>query len=176
MLADIETEIVDLLSASLTSVNRISIDPAHNDLALNVPVVNVIVAGGAFARSTMSQFKLTAQVSVIVSFKNLRSEADRRAGVYPILEAIMGLLIGQQLDLAITPLVPKRLDNITDEKEAQEGKLIFQIEFETGFVVGPMAQADAEDLLKVGLSYYLQDPADDDKADGADLIELEEEE
>lgn len=175
MLADIETEIVDLLSASLTGVNRVSIDKAHSELALNVPVVNVIVGGGAFTRSTMSQFKLAAQVYIIVSFKNLRSEADRRKGVYPILEAIMGLLIGQQLDLAITPLVPKRLDNITDEKEAQEGKLVFQIEFETGFVVGPLEEADADDLLKVGLSYYLQDPADDNKADGADLIDLEEE-
>jgi len=173
MLTDIEEKIVEILDAGITGVHRVSVDEAHSARALNVPVVDVIVGGGAFAR-VAQHYKLTAQVYAIVTFQHLRSVADRRKGVYPILEAIIGLLAGNTLGLAISALVPRRLDNITEEREAQEGKIVFQLEFETSFTAAAQTEEELKDLLAIGLNYYLQDPADDKKADAADEVSLEE--
>jgi hypothetical protein len=167
MLTDIEEGIVARLDAKLTGVNRVAIDEAHTARNLNVPVVDVIVGGGGFVR-VAQQFKITPQVFVIVTFQNLRSVADRRKGVYPILLAILSLLVGNKLGLKIDALVPKRLDNITEEKEAKEGKVVFQLEFETGFIVETLSDEVITDLFRVGLQYYLQ--PDDGIVDAAETI------
>jgi hypothetical protein len=171
MLTDIEQAIVDHLHERLAAASRISIDEAHSAVSLKMPAVDVIVGGGKFER-VAQQYKLVAQVYVIVTFQNLRSVADRRRGVYPILEAVLALLSGRSFDLKISPLRPWRLDNITEEQEAAEGKVVFQIEFETGWVIAAQADETVTDLLRVGLNYYLQDPADDDEVDAADLVTL----
>jgi hypothetical protein len=120
-----------------------------------MPVVDVIVGGGGFARVAQS-YKITPQVFVIVTFQNLRSVDDRRKGVYPILESIVALLVGNKFGLKIDALTPKRLDNITEEKEAKEGKIVFQLEFETGFIINSLSDEAIEDLLTIGLNYYLK--------------------
>lgn len=173
MLTDIEQAIVDHLHERLAAASRISIDEAHSAVSLKMPAVDVIVGGGRFER-VAQQYKLVAQVYVIVTFQNLRSVADRRRGVYPILEAVLALLSGRSFDLKISPLRPLRLDNITEEQEAAEGKVVFQIEFETGWVIVAQDDETVTDLLRVGLNYYLQDPADDDEADASDLVTLSE--
>lgn len=167
MLKDIEEKIVERLNLKLTGASRVAIDEAHSAQSLKVPGVDVIVGGGTFSRVTQ-EYKITAQVFVIVTFQNLRSVADRRKGVYPILESIVALLVGNKLGLAIEALRPKRLDNITEEKEALEGKVIFQIEFETGFMINALSDEAVKDLLTVGLTYYLQ--PDDKVADAEDTV------
>lgn len=169
MLSDIEDKITERLTQQLETVARVAIDQAHAPTSLKLPGVDVIVGGGAFAR-VAQQYKITSQVFVVVTFQNLRSTADRRKGVYPIIESIVALLVGQTFGLKIEGLRPKRLDNITEEKEALEGKIIFQIEFETGFVIAAQSDEELVDLLTIGLSYYLQDPADDDIADASDTV------
>ena len=172
MLTDIEEKIVARLQEKLSDVSRVSIDKAHSALNLKLPVINVIVGGGEFTHGTLSQYKIKPQVFVVATFQNLRSEADRRKGVYPVLLAMLALLINNKLGLKIDPLKPKRLDNITEEKEADEGKIVFQIEFETGFIIDVLSDEEITDLLRVGLSYYLQDPADDQVADASDTVTL----
>ena len=175
MLTAIEDAIVERLNTKLTGVTKVSVDKVHSNFNLNLPIIDVITGGGTFSSATMSQYKVKTQVFVVLTFQNLKSEADRRKGVYPILMAILLLLAGNKFGLKIDALAPKRLDNITEEVEAKAGKIVFQIEFESGFVLTPTSDEELVDLLTVGLSYYLQDPADDNKADGADLIDLEEE-
>lgn len=171
MLTDIEEKIVERLNAKLTDVSRIAIDEAHSLQALKMPSVDVVVAGGPFIR-VGQQIKLKPQVFVIVTFQNLRSAADRRKGVYPILEAIVALLVDNKLGLKIDALLPKRLDNITEESEAQAGKIVIQMEFETGFIIDKQDDEVITDLLRIGLNYYLQDPVDDEVADATDLVTL----
>lgn len=172
MLTAIEEKIIERLNAKLTDVSRIAIDEAHSAQSLKVPAVDVIVFGGQFVR-VAQQWKVTPKVYVIVTFQNLRSVADRRRGVYPILQAIVALLVDNKLGLKIDALAPKRLDNITEESEANAGKIVFQIEFETGFIIAKQDDEVITDLLRIGLSYYLQDPADDDVADATDLVTLD---
>lgn len=171
MFAEIEDKIVDLLTEKLAAVSRIAVDESHSVNTLKLPGVDVIIGNFTFTRVAQN-YKVVPQVYVIVTFQNLRSVKDRRRGVYPVLQALIALLVNNKLGLAIDALKPKRCDNITEEKEADEGKVVFQIEFETGFIIEAASDAQLVDLLRIGLSYYLQDPADDGKSDAEDLVRL----
>ncbi len=169
MFTSIEENIVARLNTKLTEPKRVDIDVAHSALA--VPAIDVIVGNGSFVRVAQS-WKIKPQVFVIVTFQNLRSVADRRRGVYPILLGILSALVDQKLGLKIDGLAPVRLDNITDEKEAGAGKIVYQLEFETGFIIEKLSDEAIVELLSVGLNYYLQDPADDTVVDASDLVTL----
>jgi hypothetical protein len=167
MLTEIEEKIVDRLKLKITEPKHVDIDEAHSALA--VPSIDVVVGGGGFTKVS-SHYKLTANVFVIVTFQNLRSVKDRRKGVYPLVESIVALLVGNSLGLKITPIIPKRLDNITEKDEAEEGKIVFQLEFETGFVIEKLTDEEITDLIAVGLNYYLT--PDDGTADASDMVTL----
>jgi len=170
MLTDIEEKIVERLNLKISEPKRVDIDEAH--AALGVPAIDVIVGGGSFRRVTQTKYEISPSVYVIVTFQHLRSVKDRRKGVYPILEAIAAALIGQKLGLEIDPLAPKRLDNITNQSEAEDGKIVFQIEFETGFIIERVSDEEITELLSVGFNYYLK--PGDDVEDASDLVVLRE--
>ena len=153
MLTDIEANIVTRLEEKITAPKHVSIDEAHSALA--VPAIEVITGGGGFHKVAQN-YKLQANVYVIVTFQHLRSVEERRKGVYPIIEAIIAALLGQNLGLKIDPLRPSRLDNITEKEEAEDGKIVFQIEFETGFIMNRLSDAEINDLVTIGLGYYLE--------------------
>ena len=167
MLADIETKVADRLNLKLAEPKRVDVDEAHTALA--VPAIDVVVGGGSFDRIAQ-KYKITPSVYVIVTFQHLRSTSDRRKGIYPIVEAIVACLVGQNLGLTIDALVPIRMDNITNQEEAEAGKLVYQLEFRTGFIFERMTDEQIGDLLKVGLNYYLK--PGDDTADASDLVSL----
>jgi len=167
MLADIEDKISERLNLKLAEPKRVGIDEAH--AALSVPAIDVVVGGGAFERIAQ-KYKIAPSVYVIVTFQNLRGTEDRRQGIYPIIEAITACLVGQNLGLTIDGLVPIRMDNITNQEEAADGKVVFQLEFKTGFVFERMTDEQIGDLLKIGLNYYLK--PGDDTADTSDLVSL----
>lgn len=171
MLKELEEAIAERINTKLASVHRVAIDEAHSPNSLKLPGVDVIVGGGKFVRVAQN-YKLKASVYVVVTFQHLRSVADRRAGVYPILESIAALLIGNQFELKVDALTPVRLDNITEKEEAEAGKIVFQIEFETGFIITKQSDEELVDLLTIGLNYYLQDPADA-VVDATDIITCE---
>lgn len=177
MLTEIEEKIVERLELKLAEPKRVDIDEAHGTLA--IPAVDVIVGGGSFQKVSQ-HYKLGANVYVVVTFQNLRSVKDRRKGVYPIIESIAALLINNSLGLSIDPLKPKRLDNITEKDEAEEGKIVFQMEFETGFVIEKLSDEEIVDLYTVGLNYFLapDDPCpegeDDETADASDKVTVQE--
>lgn len=169
MLTEIEEKIVERLDLKLAEPKRVDVDEAHGTLA--VPAVDVIVGGGSF-RKLSQHYELTASIFVVVTFQHLRSVRDRRKGVYPILESIVALLVGNTLDLCIRPIIPKRLDNITEKAEAEDGRIVFQLEFETGFVIEKLSDEEIVDLYTVGLNYYLA--PDDEAADAADVVTVQE--
>ena len=178
MLTDIEEKIAARLELKLSEPKRVDVDEAHGTLA--VPAVDVIVGGGSFKKLSQ-HYELTANIYVVVTFQHLRSVKDRRKGVYPILESIVALLVGNSLGLSIRPIIPKRLDNITEKAEAEDGRIVFQLEFETGFVTEKLSDEEIVDLYMVGLNYFLapDDPCpegedDDEAADAADVVTVQE--
>ena len=169
MLTDIEEKIAERLDARITQPKRVDIAEAHGALAM--PAIDILVGGGGFAK-VAQKYKIKANVFVVVTFRNLRSVKDRRQGVYPLLEAVVALLAGHSLGLAIDPLVPKRLDNITEKEEAEDGRIVFQLEFETGFVIEKLSDEEITDLIALGLNYYLT--PGDETADATDLVTFNE--
>jgi hypothetical protein len=170
MLKEIEEAVVARLNEKIASPKNVRIDEAHSDLTLKMPGIDVIISGGAFSRLAQ-KYELTCSVFVIVTFQNLKSVKGRRHGVYPILEAVIACLVLQKFGLSIDAFVPKRLDNITDEKEAGEGRAVFQLEFETGWTIEKMTDEDVNDLVTIGLNYYLT-PGDED-VDATDIIRVD---
>lgn len=169
MLKEIEEAIVARLTEKVAAPKNVRIDEAHSDFALNLPGIDVIIGGGSFTRLAQ-KYKLNCSVFVIVTFQNLKSVKERRHGVYPILTAILTGLTLQDFGLKIDALAPKRLDNITEKDEADDGKIVFQLEFETGFIIERMSDEALVDLFTIGLNYYLK--PGDDIADATDIVEF----
>lgn len=163
-LAQIEDAIVARLREKNLSVRDLD---KESDKAVVFPAVFVSTDQGTYERAVMNAFRQTARITLRVYFKDV-SEKKRRQGVYPILEALVGILVGQTLDLPIKPLAPLSFRNETDKELRDDGLVGYAVTFETGYVITPMNDEEAVDLLTVGLSVYLQ--PDDGAADGADLI------
>jgi len=173
MLAEIETKIKDYLDEVIQEPKRTEIKSAHK--ALSLPQIDVIIGGGKFKREGQ-RWMAVVTVYVVVTFQNLRNEQDRRHGIYPIVEGIVQRLTERKLELSVTPLIPQAMDNITTEDEAKAGRVLFQIPFETSFVLQLKTDdADAPDLLRLGLNYYLKpsDKGPDADPDVSDLLTLQ---
>jgi hypothetical protein len=141
------------------------------------PIVDIAVYAhideGVIRKLTINKIKLDVVLKISVVFKHLNEEQDRREGIYPILLGVIGILAGHKLDLKIDPLKPTGFRNITDMYDEAEGLIVFQAKFQTGFIITEIDDEAAEDLLRIGLEYYLQDPADDGEKDAEDVVELE---
>jgi hypothetical protein len=134
--------------------------------------IYVSVEEGDFTRVTQETYSLSVKGYVDIVFSHLQNEEMRRKGIAPILEGVYQCLLLQKLGLAISPIVPQRFRNTTTEELRQKGLIVFSLEFGTKFNVARMDEETVTDLLRVGLNYYLQDPADDDEVDAADLVTL----
>jgi hypothetical protein len=169
MLAEIEEAVAARLTLKVPDPKNVEIEEKHGALAL--PAIEVYAAGGPFTR-VGQRYKFQPSVFVVVTFRNMRSVKDRRAGMYPVLEAVVSALSQQTLGLDIDALVPKEVTNITLEEEEDEGKIVFAAEFQTGFFIDRIDDdaATAEDLLRIGFEYYLK--PGDDIADAEDVVEF----
>jgi hypothetical protein len=169
MLAEIEEAVAARLTLKVPDPKNVEIEEKHGALAL--PAIEVYAAGGPFTR-VGQRYKFQPSVFVVVTFRNMRSVKDRRAGMYPVLEAVVSALAQQTLGLDIDALVPKEVTNITLEEEEDEGKIVFAAEFQTGFFIDRIDDdaATAEDLLRIGFEYYLK--PGDDIADAEDVVEF----
>jgi hypothetical protein len=169
MLAQIEAAVAARLTLKVSEPKHVDVEEKHGALAL--PAIEVYAAGGPFTKIGQ-RYKLKPSIFVVVTFQDMRSVKDRRAGMYPVLEAVVSALMQQTLGLSIDPLTPKEIANITLEEEEDEGKIVFAAEFETGFIIDKIDDdaAAAEDLLEMGFKYYLK--PGDDVADAEDVVEF----
>lgn len=136
------------------------------------PTVFCSIDAADFERLTQTTFTQTVSIFLILTFKNTESEADRRDGIYPILEGVISLLTLQTLDIdGLKPLQPVNFKNITDNLDALRGEILFQLEFSTKYAVSKAADEAAETLLKIGTEYFIH-PEDDGEADGEAIAEL----
>jgi len=172
MLAEIEKAIVAQIESGGLSVRDVEIQGDAKNI--RYPAVFAAVEAGEFKKAGQKKYKCTATVVLLAAFKNLKSEKARRHGLYPILEGIVALLMLRDFDLDIDPLRPVGFRNITDDKLAKKGLLLYQFEFETGFTVEPSTDEELVAWLSLALEYYLQDPANDDTAVASDIVILEE--
>lgn len=171
MLIAIEEGLISVLEHAALQVRDIDIDKLKAGLAH--PAVFAAIDAGSFTKQGQSVFRCEAKITLVAVFRHLASERDRRHGLYPILEGLLGLLAGQTLGLAITALQPVRFRNVTFEAIRKLGLCAYELELKTSFDTRKAEDPDlVTDLLKIGLNYYLQDPADNGTSDAADLVTL----
>jgi hypothetical protein len=173
MIVDIEKKAIERLTSGGLAVRDVEIQKGARGIVY--PAVFVSTEAGKFVRIGQAACKLTVTLTVIIVFKHLTSEKDRRHGVYPVLEGVVNLLMLQTLGLEISPLIPVGFRNVTDEELADDKLMAYQLELETSFTLTRVDDEKATDLLQIGLQYFLQDPEDDQEADAEDLVDFEEE-
>lgn len=126
------------------------------------PGIYVYVDDGTAQRITDLTDRETVVLNVVVKFKNLKREDERRKGIYPILEGIIGALTRQTLvdgdsnPIGARPLEFTGFRNITLAQENEAGFILFLIQFKIAFTVTKMDDEQVTDLLRMGISYYLQ--------------------
>src|SRR5450759_4293284 len=135
-----------------------------------IPVQAVYVSAeeGTFTKVTDDAFRQTVTVFVDVVFSNLQSEAQRRKGVYPIMEGVLQCLFGQRLGLDITPIIPKSFRNTTTPELKKDGLIDYSLEVTTSYHIKRIDDEAVTDLFTVGLTYFLQ--PDDEVADAQDTV------
>lgn len=135
--------------------------------------IYVSVEEGDFARVTQETYSVAVKGYVDIVFSHLQNEEMRRKGIMPILEGVYQCLLLQKLGLSILPIVPQKFRNTTPPEMKEKGQIVFTLEFGTKFNITRLDEEAVTDLLRVGLNYYLQDPADDGVADASDLVTLQ---
>ena len=157
-MSQIEDAIVQRLKGKGLQVRDIDIQKGIEGIAQ--PAVYVAIEDGRFEQVSNYTFKQILSIFLYIVFKHLRTEKERRRGIYPILEGIAGTLTLQDLGLAIEPLKPIRFRDITDDDTANAGMIAYQMEFETSYNITRVDDETVTDLLRIGLNYYLK-PGDD---------------
>lgn len=170
MIVEIENKIVDWVGAAGLGVRNADVKKGKS---IQYPAAFVTTEAGNFTPQGQVNFRCDLKIFLSIGFRDVSSERDRRKGLYPILEGVIQGLMGNDLGLAIKPLAPVKFNNVTDKELMAAGVTAFRLEFATTFTFKPTAEDGAE-LLRIGLDYFLQDPADDGKADATDEITLKE--
>lgn len=164
----IEAHLVNHVEAIRKTVNQRDLRYVFTNPAITVAILK------ATAQPTARRaFRFDCIVNILVTFTSAKSEEARRKGINPIIMAILSAATRQKFGLDISELKPTGFSEITDEKDYQENKIVYLLEFATYFYWQGEDEEQALDLLRVGLSYFLQDPTDDGTADATDLVELE---
>jgi hypothetical protein len=167
----IEQAAVDALKATgLAEVPSVNIDvgvPSDRNMP---PWVRVLVTAIDFKRLTANKFKAVIVVSVGIEVKNLKGDKERREKAYPVIRGVLQLLSGNRFGLDIDPMTPLRARETTPyEEESSVGTLRYQIDFSTSTQI-TVAEAEAQDLLKLSVDYYLR--PGDAVADASDEHDL----
>jgi len=132
--------------------------------------VSTFLDSGSLEKITSATYRQTVSGDVSMIFRGISTAGQRRKAVYPILEGIEAALLDQKLGLDIKPLRLKSFRNVTPDEYREQGLLVYNLEVETAYHLRRLDEEEVDDLLRVGLNYYLQDPVDDAVADASDLV------
>lgn len=170
MINQIEDAIVDRIKESLSAAAaKVAVQKGADGIVQ--PAVYVSTESGKFGKISQATYEheLSLYVDIVFAYRGA-DDRDRRKGIYLLLEGVLQTLFLQRLGLAIKPILPKSWRNTTTEEYRQQGMLIFSLELATAYTISRVNEAEAEDLLAVGLNYYLT--PGDDAVDAVDLVTL----
>lgn len=104
--------------------------------------------------------------------QRLRQGDGRNPGVYALMQLVREALLGQDLGLAIEPFEPGPVRVTTSVVVNRNGVMVYAMDWRTRWIeaVAPAPLTPEGWLDRIGLQYFLQDPADDDTADAEDLV------
>lgn len=170
ILTEIETGVLARLADKGLPVGKLAAQRKAAQTYVDVSA-NAAVSDGTFRKTGQRSVKAEVNLYVAVKFTSFKDESERRVGVNHILLGVLNILMLSDLGLKIDELVPVRMSEFTDEKDARDGKILWVIQFKTGFALEKMDDESLGELLTVGLDYYTREPADA-VTDAADTVAL----
>ena len=171
--SDIERAIEAHLVDRIAEVRKTALQRNARYIFTN-PAITVAILKSPAREVGRRAFRFDPVINVLVTFQNAKSEEDRRDGINPLVMAIIRVLTRQKLGLDMGELLPRGFREVTEEADYSENKIVYLVEFTTHFFLQGDDQELVTDLLTVGLSYFLQDPADDGAPDATDNVTLTE--
>lgn len=183
MIGEIEQAIIQRVKDNLGYLRQVESYGGQFDDELEVwvrafPACWVTYLGSAKpVRLGAFKYKFTARYATMVGVHNARSEAATRLGdgtvpgAYQVLDEVRLVLMGEDLGLAISPLLPLAAKTLFNTRTKAQAIAVFSQEWECEYVVtarGGLPLTD--DWLRAGLNYHLI--PDDGKADASDVITL----
>ncbi len=169
-LSDIEEAIALRIKTKMEAAAG-HIDVQRGIEGVPAPAVYVSIDDGAYERTASNTFSQEITCWIDIVFSNVQNEAQRRKGIYPILQGIVQCLFLQDLGLKMTPLVPKSFRNITSEEHKGHGLIIYALEMKTKTYITRQDDEAITDLFTVGLNYYLK--PGDETVDAIDLVTVQ---
>lgn len=146
---------------------------------MKLPAVNVAVQSAEFTKETTANmaacYRLRMNLVVSIAVRNLGGEAKQRAAAYGLLFGVLHSLMEKRLsygspagDIGVKPLAPSgmRLAYYSTTVE------VWQFTFRTDMTVEPRDDETAQDFLRIGMEYYLNEP-EDSIVDAQDLVNME---
>jgi len=165
----IEQGALDRLKTKLAGVKAAGIQRDAAGLFVN-PALAAAVLDGDFERITDTTYKAGVTVSVLLKFKQLQGEEQRRKGINPLVIGSTLALFGQTFGLQIKPLRPLRFRNVTTVADQEAGEIKYLVQLGTSFTLKAEGEEAIDDLLRVGLDYFLK--PGDATLDASDLVEI----
>lgn len=138
------------------------------------PAVWVVFAGsGKPTKLGVDKWKVPATFAIMVGARNVRNEAATRkgdaveVGTYQMLQHVSTLLLNNDLGLPIERIQPGAVRTLYNTKVRGQALSVFSQEWTTAYVT-KAPTLDEQELLKIGLNYYLK--PGDDVADAQDEL------
>jgi len=151
MLAEIENAIIARLKAVAPTVRYADI-PRNGVNIVAGPSYSLSVVAGEATAPAMNAMKQRVDIVLWVRVSNLRDDASRRKGAYPIIEALAQHLFLEKLGLDISAIAYGGFTDISEQEEWQAGVGVFRMTFSTSYTVKKTDDAAAADLLTMGLN------------------------
>lgn len=167
MITAIEQAALALLIDKIPALKGGSLQKGSQQL-LRDTAVAVAILDGKFEKLGQAVYRNDCTLSVLIKFKNMTSEEDRRKGINPLVMAASQLLLGQKLGLEIGKLEPVRFRDVTTDEKYQAGTIEYLLLFETWFDIRKLDEEDLGDLITIAVDYILK--PGDDTVDAADTL------
>jgi hypothetical protein len=172
MLDQIENAILSRLGTAGFTVFHLDEMPNLREKDIQTPVACLYTESGDFKTVSQRSMKCKVRIVLFLAWQHGVAADIRKRGLYPLLLGVTNSLTYQKMGLQITPIRPVRFARSSDKDMERGGNVAYELEFETSFNIDYVDDEQAVDLLKIGLEYYLQDPADDGEHDAQDIVEV----
>jgi len=148
------------------------------------PAVLIAYSGSTLLQEARSSYTFKATFGIICCATSLRNEKTARhgkpgtVGSYQLITDMTALLSGQKLGLDITPLVPRAVRPLVNDKAGAQLASVYAIDFETNFSLGATIATDLDDFETFHADWdvpgfgNVQLPLPAEEADARDTVTL----
>jgi len=155
MLAEIENAVIARLAEKLPEIKAVETGKGKAVLAAKAAYTLAIMKGEVEEVTQPSADKQHVDLYIWVTFKNVKSDQDRRHGAFPAIEGLAQILMNQRLGLEIRKLKYKGFSEASTPEDIAANQAVYQLEFKTSYGIKMLEEEAAQDLVAIGLKYLM---------------------